>query len=74
MAQYKVIPGPMSIFGTGKKVIEDAANAYGALIMREAADGWRFVCFDSTTVHTNCCGCYSAGSTEVKLLVFTKDD
>jgi len=61
----------MAVHGTGNKLFDQAAATYSALINTEAAAGWQFVCFDSTTIHTTyCC---QAHVTNIKLLVFSKE-
>ncbi len=80
MAQYKVIPGPVSVQGNqifGAFMVGDevkrAAESFGEIISRESAAGWRLVCIDSTSVHTALCWCLSKKETEMKLLVFSKE-
>ncbi len=74
--QYKVVPGPVSIvgdqcFGSTPK-LGKAAEAYSTIINAETADGWTFVCFDTTTVSSACLGFFSRSETMIKLLVFSK--
>jgi hypothetical protein len=80
MAQYKVVPGPVSVQGnkifgafTLGSQIERAAETFGEIISRETAAGWNLVCIDSTSVHTACLWVLSKQETEMKILVFSKE-
>jgi hypothetical protein len=59
--------------GTGLKQAQAAAGAFAAIIQQEAAQGWRFLCFDTTVVHGACFGCLSQKAMDLKLLVFYQD-
>lgn len=73
--QYKIIPGPVSITGDqcfGAPRLGGAAEAFATIINAETADGWTFVCFDTTTVSSACLGFLSRNETMIKLLVFSR--
>lgn len=71
--QYKVVPGPTQIATKGRGAATQAAQAYEELIRAEAVSGWKFECFDSTTVKHTTCGC-SDQEFIIKLLVFSKGE
>jgi hypothetical protein len=77
-----VIPGPKSIIGSqcfggaGEVSREDlaaAAATFNSIIEKQAAEGWRFVCFDNTSIHSACCVVLSKKETMIKLLVFERE-
>lgn len=75
-SQYRVLPGPTSVSAQGGRKglspSDAAAEHYANMINAQAAQGWTFVCFDSTVVHRVEC-CNNATYT-IKLLVFRRDD
>lgn len=72
MTTYRVVAAPVAVQGMGEKANLEAVQTYSQMINKEAQAGWKFVCFDSTTVNRTDCGC-STTSYVIKLLVFAKD-
>lgn len=80
MAQYKTVAGPVGLTISQKQSYEEAVKQYGAIINREAVDGWKLDCIQEIPV-TKTAGCLeslggNAAGTTIKfnMLVFVKED
>ncbi len=73
--EYKTVPAPMVLNIKTQKDADQAIANFGAIINREAVDGWEFHSMESITT-AEAPGCFSGGKERVttyNMLIFKRE-